>query len=211
MPEEPKPEAGKPNNEPAPGAGDGGAPKPADGGTPPAEGTPKPPEGGEPKPEGEGKPEGGAPEKYEDFKVPENVELDADDLAVFSEAAKGMGLSQENAQKLVDFGVKIIQGAEELQNENRNSTLDTWEKEIKADEEYGGDKLGETLDRGRRVVREHGTPELHTLIEASGLGSNPHLLRFLAKIDKALGEDRAVDGKPAPEKRDAAAALYDGK
>jgi len=202
MPEpEPSPEAGKPDNEPAPGAGDGG--KPPEGGEPnPPEGGAKPPEGGEPQKR--------APEKYEVFKVPEGVELDADTLTEFEGAAREMDLSQENAQRLVDFGAKIIQAEATEQAENRKVTLEEWEKEIEADEEFGGDKLEETLDRGRRVVKEHGSAELHQLIEVTGLGSNPHLLRFLAKVDKALGEDRVVDGKPAPQKKDAATVLYDG-
>lgn len=207
MPEEPKPTDGKPNNEPSGGGGEpskptepagsaGGNEPPADGGTKATE-TP---------------PAGGPPEKYETFTVPEGVELDAEVLKDFEAAARDMGLTQGNAQKLVDFGVKLVESGVEQADEVRTNTLKTWEEEIKADPEFGGDKLEETLDRGRRVMRNHGSDALRELIEVTGLGSNPHLLRFLAKLDKALGEDRTVDGKPAPsEKKTAGEVLYDGK
>jgi len=202
---DPDPDAGKLNNDPAPKDGDPQPPKDGDP-KPPDDGDPTLPKDGDPKP-----PEVKAPEKYEGFKVPDSVELEAELLKEFEGAARGMDLTQENAQKFVDFGVKLLEGEQKAQEDNRTETLDAWEKEIKADEEWGGDKLEETLDRGRRVIKEHGSTELHELIEKSGLGSNPHLLRFLGKLDKALGEDRTVDGKPAPSEKDAATVLYDGK
>lgn len=212
------PNAGKPNNEPASGGGDGdgkpasGDAKPADGDAKPADGDGKPAAGDGKPADGDAKPEGSqAPEKYEGFKVPDTVELDAKMLTEFETTARTLGLSQENAQKLVDFGAALVEGGLEAQDVNRTETLETWEKEIKADEEYGGDKLGETLDRGRRVVRDHGSDGLKEVLESSGLGSNPHVLRFLVKLDKALGEDRTVDGKPVSDGKDAATVLYDGK
>src|SRR5712671_3512851 len=55
------------------------------------------------KPEGEKKAEtAGAPEKYEDFKLPEGVELAPEAVAEVSTLFKELGLSQANAQKLVD-------------------------------------------------------------------------------------------------------------
>jgi hypothetical protein len=151
------------------------------------------------------------PEKYEDFTIPEGMELDAELLTDFQNTAKELGLTQDAAQKLVDFGAELLSAGYQAQRENLNTTMEGWEAEIKADEEYGGDKLNETLDRGKRVIRDHGSKELLTVLEETGMGSNPHLIRFLAKLDKALGEDKTVDGKPAVTDKDAASVLYDGK
>lgn len=189
------PAAGKPNPEPPPGDGDGDTKPVVD---------PKPPVVDPP-------PAPVVPESYTDFKVPEGMDLNADLLKNFQTTAKELGLSQENAQKLVDFGSNLVQGGEDARLENRESTLEAWETEIKADEDVGGDKLEETLDRGRRVLRDHGTKELATMLEESGLGSNPHVIRFLVKLDKALGEDKTIDGKPVAPEVDAAAVLYDHK
>src|SRR5215469_13319641 len=55
-----------------------------------------------PKPEPP-KPAEGAPEKYSDFKVPEGYQLDPEVNTKASDLFKSMGLSQDSAQKLVDF------------------------------------------------------------------------------------------------------------
>ena len=45
----------------------------------------------------------GAPEKYEAFKVPDGVQVDEAALKEFEPMARGLNLSQEQAQQLVDF------------------------------------------------------------------------------------------------------------
>jgi len=54
------------------------------------------------------KPEG-APEKYEAFKVPEGVTIDETAATEFGALAKELNLTQENAQKLVDYQIKFQQ------------------------------------------------------------------------------------------------------
>lgn len=84
---------GKQQAEPQEG-GDGGA------GEAGAEGQTEGEEGAE-KEEGEGEKQG-APEKYEDFKMPEGTELDAEVGAAFQGVAKELNLSQEQAQGFLD-------------------------------------------------------------------------------------------------------------
>ena len=58
------------------------------------------PEGG--KPEDKGAP-AGAPETYTEFNLPEGFELKGEILEETTALFKGLNLSQENAQKLVDY------------------------------------------------------------------------------------------------------------
>ena len=114
MPEPTNGNAPAPDAKPAEGV-DG---KPAGDVTPPVKADGDPPEGNEPsKPDAEGDNpppkdgEGdkdppkveGAPEKYEDFKVPEGMVLSDERKGKFSEHAKALGLTQESAQKALEF------------------------------------------------------------------------------------------------------------
>ena len=51
----------------------------------------------------------------------------------------------------------------------------------------------------RKAVEQFGTPELRTLLDESGLGSHPEVVRFFYRAGKAIGDDNFVAaGRTAP-------------
>lgn len=159
------------------------------------------------------KPEG-APEKYENFSAPEGVELDTETLGEFTAVAKELNLSQEKAQKLVDFGPKILQKAQEVQMQKWVEIREGWVSDLKADKEFGGDKLPETVERAKRALSKFGDEKLVKLLlppnkGGTGFGDNDALIKLLARVDKATSEDTVVDGgSSGKDNRSAAEVLY---
>ncbi|MBH2961615.1 peptidase [Serratia marcescens] len=146
-----------------------------------------------------------APEKYE-FSAPEGQELDANALAVFEPIAKELGLSQEQAQKLVDIYPQIQQ----QQAEAWSKQVSDWGEQVKADKEIGGDKFNASVGAAQRALDQFGNPELREYLNASGLGNHPALVRFCAKVGKAMAEDSfVVPGQGG--QRSAADILYGKK
>ncbi|HBC0624424.1 TPA: peptidase [Serratia marcescens] len=155
------------------------------------------------KAEKENKP--AAPEKYE-FTPPEGQELDANALAVFEPIAKELGLSQEQAQKLVDIYPQIQQQQAEVWSKQ----VADWGEQVKADKEIGGDKFNASVGAAQRALDQFGNPELREYLNASGLGNHPALVRFCAKVGKAMAEDTfVVPGQGG--QRSAADILYGNK
>lgn len=155
------------------------------------------PEGDKPegeKAEGDKKPEG-APEEYEDFAVAEGVALDAEAITEFKGLAKELGLSQADAQKVVDLGPKMLEKWQAKHAEAITTTVAKWAEDARADKEIGGDKLNENLAVAKKALDAFGTPELKTLLNESGLGNHPELIRLLHKAGKAISEDGYVGGK----------------
>lgn len=195
----------------AAGGGAGGAAAgnpPAGGATPPAEGGK--PDGGEgggqgeagAKPDGEagekpgdkGETKTGAPETY-DFKAPEGVEqLDSQLVETFTPLAKELGLSNEQAQKLVDIAPQIQQRMAQQQAEAWGKQLETWVGEVKADKDIGGDNLPASMASAQKVMQQFGTPELKEALEQTGMGNHPELVRLFVKVGKAISEDGIVAG-----------------
>ncbi|HGO4162715.1 TPA: peptidase [Serratia marcescens] len=151
----------------------------------------------------EKKPE--APEKYE-FTPPEGQELDANALAVFEPIAKELGLSQEQAQKLVDIYPQIQQ----QQAEAWSKQVADWGEQVKADKEIGGDKFNASVGAAQRALDQFGNTELREYLNASGLGNHPALVRFCAKVGKAMAEDSFVVPNQGGQ-RSAADILYGKK
>ena len=190
---------------PAPAAPAAGAPAPE--APKPAAATPEPakPAAGEPrktilggaaapaKDAPAAKPEG-APEKYTDFKLPEGFAADPKLMDTFTATAKELGLSQAHAQKLVDLQAQNVKAEIDGRLAAFNTQVETWEKETRA--HYGAD-ADKQFAVAARAMEQIGTPELKTLLDDSGLGSHPEVVKFFANAGGMLLEDQPVDGKRA--------------
>ena len=147
----------------------------------------------------------GAPEAYE-FVPPEGHVLDDGVIGKFSEVAKELNLSQTNAQKVLDVMAPAI--AERHQAALQTMTAE-WADSARADKEFGGDKLDENLAIAKTALEKFATPEFRTLLNDTGLGNHPEVLRVFVRAGKAISPDTVVTGKQAPAPADRLATLYD--
>lgn len=160
-------------------------------------------------PTGEQKPAAPAiPETYE-FKLPEGVTLDTEVTTELADLSKEFGLSQENAQKVADLGVKLSQkwAAEQVKALEASGT--EWAAATQSDAEIGGDKLDASLAAGQKALKELGTPELSKLLAQSRLGNHPEVIRFFARVGQRVSTDGFVaGGQGAPNTAGDARRLY---
>ena len=160
---------------------------------------------GEQKPDDQDKPQG-APEKYE-FAMPEGVQMDEAGMKAFSDVAKELNLPQEAAQKILD---KMLPTVAQRQTEVLSQAKNDWAEGSKVDKEFGGDKFTENLSVAKKALDQFGTPELRSLLNESGLGNHPEIIRAFFRAGKAISEDRFVAGSAGGQAatRDAAKSLY---
>jgi hypothetical protein len=131
------------------------------------------------------------PEAYE-LKMPEGVELDQAATTEFTAIAKELKLDQAAAQKLADIGAKMAQ----RQADAHAQLVETWTEQVKTDKEIGGDKLAENLGVARKAIDTFGSPELKALLNSTGLGNHPEVVKLAFKVGKAISEDGFVSGSP---------------
>ncbi|BCB27051.1 phage endoprotease [Sulfurimicrobium lacus] len=137
----------------------------------------------------ENKPEG-APENYE-FKAPEGQQFDDTVIGAFSEVAKELNLPQDAAQKVLDKMAPVIQARHMEQFEAARAQ---WAETAKSDKEFGGEKLDENLAMAKKAIDTFGTPEFRALLNDSGFGNHPEVIRVFYRAGKAISEDRFVAG-----------------
>lgn len=152
-----------------------------------------------------------APEKYE-FKAPEGREFDAETIARFSEVAKELNLTNEAAQSILDKMGPQLAARQESQIK---AIQNQWVQASTADKEFGGEKLTENLSVAKKALDAFGSAELRTLLNESGLGNHPEVIRFMYRAGKAISEDQVVIGTKGTAKSagpksfaDLADALY---
>lgn len=132
-----------------------------------------------------------APASYE-FKAPEGRELDGAVTQAFADVARELNMPQDEAQKVID---KMAPVMEARQAKIMESAMAEWGEAAKADKEFGGDKFDESLATAKSFLTEFGTPEITQLLNQSGLGNHPEVIRLFYRAGKALGPDRVVTGQ----------------
>ena len=136
---------------------------------------------------GEGQTE--PPEAYADFSLPDGVELDSATLESVAPLMKEAGLSQESAQKFVDWYAERVQADAQRQVDAFNQLTGDWRTQSENDSEFGGEKFEESVATARAAIDKFGTPELKQLLEDHGVGNHPEVVRFMVRVGSLTKED----------------------
>jgi|SRR5215472_4804454 len=143
-------------------------------------------------------PETGAPDKYEDFKVPEGFTLDGEVASEAQALFKKANLSQAHAQELVDFYVKQSKQAFEQPFNAYMEKRQEWRDQINADPTIGGSKLNGVKVSIGRLIDSFGDVKVaeafRDAMDFTGAGDNPAVVRGLFELSKRLTEGTAVRG-----------------
>jgi len=143
------------------------------------------------------------PESYE-FTMPEGVAIDKTAADEFTAIAKELKLNQADAQKVADVGAKMAQ----RQAEAHAQLVESWVESVKTDKEIGGDKLAENLAVARKAIETFGTPELKDVLNATGFGNHPAVIKAFYKAGMAISGDRFVSGSPKGPETDMAKKMF---
>lgn len=171
------------------GVPEGGAPTGTPEGQPSGQAPQDPQAGGqEPKADGQ-EPKADLPESYE-FQMPEGVEADPEALSEFEAIAKELKLSQDDAQRVAQVGAKMVL----RQQEAHVKQVESWIDEVHNDKEIGGDKLDENLAVARKAIDTFGSPELKQILNVTGLGNHPAMVKMAVAIGRAISEDGFAAG-----------------
>ena len=133
----------------------------------------------------------GAPESYA-FVAPEGQTFDDSIIGAYSEAAKALDLPQDKAQKMLDMVTPAIAARQAEQLETAKAE---WLEAAKTDTEFGGEKLTENLAFVAKARDDLATPELRALLDQTGLGNHPEMIRMFYRYGKAISEDSFTPGR----------------
>ena len=129
------------------------------------------------------------------LKAPEGCELDAAMLKTFTPQFRDLGLSNSEVQRLLDAHAK-----------HEKSKRDAWFEATLADKEIGGKNFESAKANAVRVVSEFATPEFINLMDQTGIGDHPEVIRLCARIGDALPAKKTGPGEVS--KAEAAKKLY---
>jgi hypothetical protein len=141
------------------------------------------------------------------------VVLDETALGEFSAFAKESGLSQEVAQKLVDFHSSALKAYSDGQMQAWQNTNDRWADDLRNDPDVGGAKLSQNLANLGKCYDMMPVEMAGAMKEGlnfTGAGNNPGVVKGFMFLAAKLTEGGHVRGAP-PSKgapQSIAAAMY---
>lgn len=137
------------------------------------------------------------PEKY-DLKLQKDSLLDADHIERIAEYAKKQGLSNDEAQAVLERDENAVSTFQARQTEELEKLSKNWINDARADKEYGGKDFDKNIHLANQVIRKFASPELQEILVNTRYGNHPELIRVFTKIGKAMGDDTLELGGQAP-------------
>lgn len=184
-------------------------------GTEPAAGTPAPSAPSAPAPSAPAEPStsggsilsgagkaAGAPDAY-DFtsSLPEGMELDTDTASSFGEIAKGMNLTNEQANQIAKFGYewagKVGEAYQAEQQRQADANAAETKKALGRDFDATVAKAGVLMNYLERQI-----PGIRESFAGSPVFSSLPMIKAFALIGELVSEDPGVGGNPAPSIRE---------
>lgn len=135
-----------------------------------------------------------------ELKLGEDYLVGEDKLKEVESFAKEHKLSNEAAQKILDNQNSSIREYTDKQSKIWNETVTSWGDEIKADKDFGGEKFTETVSLAKRALATYANPEFSKILDESGYGNNPDLIKMLARIGRSISGDTMVKGQSSVPK-----------
>jgi hypothetical protein len=136
------------------------------------------------KTEAEASPEAKAVQAPVEVKVPEGVAVNTAIVDEFKDLSQKLGLDSTKAQQIFDLGLKMqesfVADADRLMNKFVDDSTNSMKKEW-------GAQYDTNVAAAQRVITKFGDPKFFD--ELKGMENAPAVMRTLANIGRAIGED----------------------
>jgi hypothetical protein len=143
-----------------------------------------------------------------DLTPPEGFELDPAIGDEFKALAVELKLPKESVGKLKDMQVRLYA----KQQETHAAAVKQWGEANKADAEIGGAVYEENIGKAVAFRDAFFPPEARKVLERTGLGNHPDIVKGFVRAGIAMGEAGIVTGQsPIAAKKSLTDRLYGGK
>lgn len=140
--------------------------------------------------------------KAMELKLPEGSLLKSAEVEKIAQIAKERGFSNEQAQLLLnEKDAAVREFADSQQKDIKQKIEVEWVKEIQNDKEMGGANYGKTVETAKRVIQRFDPDgSFSKVLDSTGLGNHPGLVKVLARIGAQMSDDQFIKA-PAVDKK----------
>ena len=92
--------------------------------------------------------------------------------------------------------------------EQRNQQISAWDDELKADKDFGGEAFDKNVATAIKGLEAVGSPELRQMLDQTGLGSHPEIVRAFKKVGELVADAPFATGAQPAQSASPAARMY---
>ena len=166
------------------------------------------------KPEikGETKPDDVVPESY-DLKIPDGSLLKTDYIEEIKAEAKELGLTNSEAQEYLESQHRAVSTYHETLFRDYETEKSRWAKQSESDKEFGGDGFKQNVELANRALKRYDKSGVFSeMLNKSGFGNHPEVLRIFVRIGKDMSEDTMIHARAHDnQKKNIEDILYSSK
>lgn len=147
------------------------------------------------------------PEQYE-LQLPKDSLLEAAHVEQIAAFAKAQGLSQTQAQAILNRESQAAASLEASQATLLKDQAQTWLDTAAKDPEIGGEAFPRHAELTKRFTDTFGSEALRQALDATGLGNHPEFIRLAYRVAQTMTDDQWVTGKTTTTSITAEDKLY---
>jgi len=129
---------------------------------------------------------------YEELELPEVLKGNEANFTSFKKLAAELKLPAETVKKLIDWEAQTAQAGIETADGTRSDILQKWTEQTKS---VFGQQYSQAVARALSAAERFGGPELRELLDVTGLGNHPVMVKTFHAISQQISEDESVAGR----------------
>jgi hypothetical protein len=133
------------------------------------------------------------PIKWDEMVLPEDFDRTDPSYTGFQQLADAAQINKEQAAKFVEMGTKLRNDTIAQETARVETIKGEWLTASKNDKEYGGDKFDENMSVVKLAYDEMATPELKQLMDKTGMGNHPDMIRAFYRMGMMMTQDSHVN------------------
>lgn len=146
-------------------------------------------------------PDNAVPDSYTFQPTADGQPLDAESVAEITPVFKELGLSQDQADKLIGFHNKQMEKLQTKLSSEVMTMREGWRNELKADKEIGGklEQVAAEIGKAKAVLGPELSASLNEAMDLTGAGDHPAFIKAFYKFAQLVNEGKPVSpGNPSP-------------
>lgn len=129
---------------------------------------------------------------YDKLVLPDVLQGNEENFSSFKKLAAELQLPAETVQKLMDWEASAATAGQKTAESVRADILQKWTEQSK---QLFGPAYPQAIARALEAAERFGGPELRDLLDVTGLGSHPAVVKTFHQISQQISEDVSVAGK----------------
>lgn len=143
----------------------------------------------------------GGQDSGNEFELPEGYQISDENLGALRQYAADYGIDKAGAQELIDYHVSVLEQQQEAQMAGWEALKSDWANQARSDKalQDSAGNIDQSLSIAKKGVESLGGKELLEVLNMTGVGSHPAVIKAFKIVGENLEGGKIVSGSGGSE------------